>query len=225
MVKNTPVKNTGFWENHFNIVSGFFSGAESSLSNNLTLGVTGIFDQGAQPWHNDIAYSLGQVSGDILGMIFGAATAVGGIASQGVGLAATPTGVLTAPGITLTAGGTIAAGYGTGVASRSLYNFSNSADNLSGAIRNSGNKGKGEYDPMPNHSTIKDNKLPTQGKPNSSIDRVDDKGNVIQRRYYDENGRSIRDVDFTNHGNPKQHPNGSHEHIWDWSNPNKPIRK
>jgi hypothetical protein len=83
---------------------------------------------------------------------------------------------------------------------------------------------KRKVDPLPNHSVIKGNKLPMEGKPNSSMDRVDDSGNLIQRRYYDENGRPVRDVDFTDHGNPKQHTEVPHEHIWDWSDPNKPKR-
>ncbi|GAA0352345.1 RHS repeat-associated core domain-containing protein [Bacillus horti] len=91
-------------------------------------------------------------------------------------------------------------------------------------INSNSSNGKGKNDPMPNHSTIQGNKLPMQGKPNSSIDRVDDKGKVIQRRYYDENGRPIRDVDFTDHGHPKHH-NVPHEHIWDLSDPNKPVRR
>jgi len=80
------------------------------------------------------------------------------------------------------------------------------------------------FDPLINHFSTSDNKLPLNSNPNSSIDRVDENGNVIQRRFYDELGRAIRDVDFTDHGNSKLHPIVPHEHIWDWSNPERPKR-
>lgn len=41
---------------------------------------------------------------------------------------------------------------------------------------------------------------------------------------YDKNGRAQKDIDYTDHGNPKEHPKVPHEHKWDWSNPNKPKR-
>lgn len=77
--------------------------------------------------------------------------------------------------------------------------------------------------PSKNHSTTTKNPGPN-GEPNSSIDIIDDKGNVITRRWYDSNGRAYRDVDMTNHGNSKHHPEWPHEHIWDWSN-GFPCRK
>lgn len=67
------------------------------------------------------------------------------------------------------------------------------------------------------HSTSTSKSLPTHGAPNSSVDRVDKKGNVIQRRFYDKNGRATKDIDFTDHGNPKKHPKVPHEHRWDWT--------
>lgn len=39
---------------------------------------------------------------------------------------------------------------------------------------------------------------------------------------YDKNGHAQKDIDYTDHGNPKEHPKVPHEHKWDWSNPNKP---
>ncbi|AFK85431.1 MULTISPECIES: peptidoglycan-binding protein [Thermoanaerobacterium] len=70
-----------------------------------------------------------------------------------------------------------------------------------------------------------DNKIPITNKPNSVVERIDTDGNIIQRRYYDSNGRAVKDIDYTNHGNPNQHPEVPHEHTWDWSNPDKPVRK
>ena len=41
--------------------------------------------------------------------------------------------------------------------------------------------------------------------------------NIITRRWYDSNGNAYRDVDMTNHGNSKTHPEYPHEHTWNWS--------
>ncbi|NLL80604.1 MAG: hypothetical protein GX234_12630 [Clostridiales bacterium] len=73
--------------------------------------------------------------------------------------------------------------------------------------------------PSSNHSTVSNNPGP-KGTPNSSVDILDDAGNVATRRWYDSNGNTYRDVDMTNHGNPKTHPEHPHEHTWDWSSGN-----
>lgn len=86
------------------------------------------------------------------------------------------------------------------------------------------NKGN-EIDITPNKnhtSTIE--KPGVYGDKNSSVDILDENGNIKTRRWYDENGRAYRDVDMTNHGNPKNHPEWPHEHFWDWSS-GRPIRK
>jgi len=82
---------------------------------------------------------------------------------------------------------------------------------------------KTQYNPAKTHSVTTNNKLPVKSTPNSSIDLVDDAGNVVRRRYFDGNGNVIKDVDFTNHGNPKFHPEVPHEHLWKWKD-GKPIR-
>lgn len=70
--------------------------------------------------------------------------------------------------------------------------------------------------PSKSHSTTREN--PVRGQePNSSIDILDENGNVKTRRWFDENGNAYRDVDMTNHGNPTTHPEWPHEHIWDWN--------
>lgn len=53
---------------------------------------------------------------------------------------------------------------------------------------------------------------------------MDDNNRLLTRRWFNKNGKATRDVDFTNHGNPKQHPKVPHEHFWDWSSGN-PIRR
>lgn len=85
------------------------------------------------------------------------------------------------------------------------------------AISNLGNEI--DITPSSNHSTVPKNPGP-KGTPNSSVDILDDAGNIVTRRWYDSNGNAYRDVDMTNHGNPKTHPEHPHEHTWDWSGGN-----
>lgn len=67
--------------------------------------------------------------------------------------------------------------------------------------------------PSDNHTTTDKNPGKT-GEPNSSVDITDKNGNLKTRRWFDENGNAYRDVDFTDHGNPKEHPQVPHEHEW-----------
>ena len=77
--------------------------------------------------------------------------------------------------------------------------------------------------PSEKHSTSKENPGPI-GEPDSSVDILDENGQVKTRRWYDSEGKAYRDVEMTDHGNPKQHPEVPHEHTWDWSS-GGPIRK
>ena len=65
--------------------------------------------------------------------------------------------------------------------------------------------------PSTNHTTTTKNPG-LKGTPNSSVDIVDSAGNIKTRRWFDFNGIQVRDVDFTNHGNAKLHPEWPHEH-------------
>ncbi|WP_055666120.1 hypothetical protein [Desnuesiella massiliensis] len=77
-------------------------------------------------------------------------------------------------------------------------------------------EGEHELTPSRNHKTTK-SEPPIEGQPpSSSIDKLGDNGELIRRRFFDELGRALRDVDFTNHGNPTQHPIVPHVHTWDW---------
>lgn len=68
--------------------------------------------------------------------------------------------------------------------------------------------------PLENHSTVFKNPG-YKGEPNSSIDIVEVKtGELLTRRWYDSNGKAYRDVDMTNHSNPKTHPEWPYEHFW-----------
>ena len=62
--------------------------------------------------------------------------------------------------------------------------------------------------------------LPTTGSPNSSRDRRDKKGNIVQRRYYDGAGNAILNIDYDHdHGAGKPHG-----HDWDWTQ-DPPVRQ
>lgn len=81
------------------------------------------------------------------------------------------------------------------------------------------------YPKSKKHEEVTDSKdfKPT-GEPNSSKDKIDKDGNIVTRRWYDENGKAYKDVDYTNYGNAKNHPKVPHEHTWDWTS-GKPVRK
>ncbi|MFS7002263.1 T7SS effector LXG polymorphic toxin [Carnobacterium maltaromaticum] len=79
------------------------------------------------------------------------------------------------------------------------------------------NKGN-TYDntPSKNHKKTTTREAGLYGDPDSSVDIYDKNGNLVRRRWYDSNGRAIRDLDYTNHGNPKLHPEFPHEHDWEF---------
>ncbi|SPC41583.1 exported hypothetical protein [Carnobacterium divergens] len=62
--------------------------------------------------------------------------------------------------------------------------------------------------------TKEKNSLDPRGEPNSSIDLLNPDGSVKQRRYYDENGKVLEDIDY-NHTDNGTHT-FPHRHKWDW---------
>lgn len=56
-------------------------------------------------------------------------------------------------------------------------------------------------------------KVPLESVPNSVYDKIQN-GKVVQRRYYGRTGKPRLDLDFTDHGNAKQHPIVPHRHGW-----------
>jgi hypothetical protein len=68
-------------------------------------------------------------------------------------------------------------------------------------------------EPYPDHSESNGRHLPGSSNPNSSMDKVDPNGKVVQRRYYGPDGSAIEDIDYS-------HPNGDgthefpHRHKW-----------
>ena len=66
---------------------------------------------------------------------------------------------------------------------------------------------------------VRSNDLPATGSPNSSREKRDKKGKIIQRRYYGGDGRAVVNIDYDHdHGAGKPHG-----HDWDWTQ-DPPIR-
>lgn len=61
--------------------------------------------------------------------------------------------------------------------------------------------------------------LPTTGSPNSSTERRNEKGEIVQRRHYGADGPAIINIDF-DHDHGAGQP---HAHDWDWSQ-DPPVR-
>lgn len=56
--------------------------------------------------------------------------------------------------------------------------------------------------------------VPPHGIPNSVTINIKD-GHIFSERYYNDSGGGYLDIDYTDHGNRKTHPNVPHEHdIW-----------
>ena len=56
--------------------------------------------------------------------------------------------------------------------------------------------------------------LPSEGPPHGSLDLRDDRGNLVQRRYFGEDGRASKNVDF---GHDHTGVGDPHVHDWDWT--------
>ncbi len=55
--------------------------------------------------------------------------------------------------------------------------------------------------------------LPDEWQPNSSLVLRNSDGNIIQRRFYGQDGRAIKDIDYDH-----DHGFGQiHAHDWDWN--------
>ncbi len=59
---------------------------------------------------------------------------------------------------------------------------------------------------------IKEHGLTIKDIPNSVNQKYNEKGDIISERYYDGNGNAYLDIDYTNHGNSKQHSIVPHQH-------------
>ncbi|MFB8328961.1 DNRLRE domain-containing protein [Bacillus wiedmannii] len=70
---------------------------------------------------------------------------------------------------------------------------------------------------------VTNNKPPHKGGPKNGITYYFKNKKLEQKRYYDAKGRARKDIDYSNHGNPKAHPVVPHKHYWKWKN-DKPKR-
>ena len=71
---------------------------------------------------------------------------------------------------------------------------------------------------VPNRSVeiVEGSRLERNGKPNSRTDRFQN-GRLKQQRWYDKNGRAVRNRDFE-HGNGDNSHFFPHDHEWSWNN-------
>ncbi len=56
--------------------------------------------------------------------------------------------------------------------------------------------------------------------PNSTVDKTDDNGNVLQRRKYGADGKAVVDYDTGDHNRSDIHPTGAHKHQFDHTKKN-----
>lgn len=66
--------------------------------------------------------------------------------------------------------------------------------------------------------------VPIKGIPNS-VTVIKDNNGTLQERYYNEKGDAYLDIDYSNHGNPKMHPEVPHIHHWIKDEKGNLIRK
>ena len=68
--------------------------------------------------------------------------------------------------------------------------------------------------------------LPERWRPNSVVEKINPKGQIIQRRFYDAKGRPEVDVDLNDHGTPEYHPfghGGAHKHNYRYGKRQKGV--
>ena len=66
--------------------------------------------------------------------------------------------------------------------------------------------------------------VPMKGQQPNSVTRIFRDGKLTSERYYDSDGNAYLDIDYTDHGNPKTHPDVPHEHNIHFDENGKPIR-
>ncbi len=57
--------------------------------------------------------------------------------------------------------------------------------------------------------------LKATGAPNSKAIQYKN-GKVYKERFYGDDGRAYKDIHYTDHGNPKRHPDVPHTQYWGW---------
>ena len=181
---------------------------------------------GAQKITTDVTGN--DTAGMVAGMVASGVTAKGlnGIEAEANKLAKAPKGI---DGVTE---GTGNVAEDVGKAGKGLEGAAKGAESAAedaGKVVESGKKTiistlGNEIDITPSLKHTSVNKNPgSYGEVNTSVDILDAEGNIKTRRWYDSEGKAYRDVDMSDHGNPKEHPEVPHEHTWEYNN-GKPKR-
>ena len=181
---------------------------------------------GAQKITTDVTGN--DTAGMVAGMVASGVTAKGlnGIEAEANKLAKAPKGI---DGVTEGAGNVAE---DVGKAGKGLEGAAKGAESAAedaGKVVESGKKtiistlgNEIDITPSLKHTSVNKNPGP-YGEVNTSVDILDAEGNIKTRRWYDSEGKAYRDVDMSDHGNPKEHPEVPHEHTWEYNN-GKPKR-
>ena len=181
---------------------------------------------GAQKITTDVTGN--DTAGMVAGMVASGVTAKGlnGIEAEANKLAKAPKGI---DGVTEGAGNLAE---DVGKAGKGLEGAAKGAESAAedaGKVVESGKKtiistlgNEIDITPSLKHTSVNKNPGP-YGEVNTSVDILDAEGNIKTRRWYDPEGKAYRDVDMSDHGNPKEHPEVPHEHTWEYNN-GKPKR-
>ena len=181
---------------------------------------------GAQKITTDVTGN--DTAGMVAGMVASGVTAKGlnGIEAEANKLAKAPKGI---DGVTEGAGNLAE---DVGKAGKGLEGAAKGAESAAedaGKVVESGKKtiistlgNEIDITPSLKHTSVNKNPGP-YGEVNTSVDILDAEGNIKTRRWYDSEGKASRDVDMSDHGNPKEHPEVPHEHTWEYNN-GKPKR-
>ena len=181
---------------------------------------------GAQKITTDVTGN--DTAGMVAGMVASGVTAKGlnGIEAEANKLAKAPKGI---DGVTE---GTGNVAEDVGKAGKGLEGAAKGAESAAedaGKVVESGKKtiistlgNEIDITPSLKHTSVNKNPGP-YGEVNTSVDILDAEGNIKTRRWYDSEGKAYRDVDMSDHGNPKEHPEVPHEHTWEYNN-GKPKR-
>ena len=181
---------------------------------------------GAQKITTDVTGN--DTAGMVAGMVASGVTAKGlnGIEAEANKLAKAPKGI---DGVTEGVGNLVE---DVGKAGKGLEGAAKGAESAAedaGKVVESGKKtiistlgNEIDITPSLKHTSVNKNPGP-YGEVNTSVDILDAEGNIKTRRWYDSEGKAYRDVDMSDHGNPKEHPEVPHEHTWEYNN-GKPKR-
>ncbi len=203
----------------------YMKGIFDSGVENFSLGC--IHPQEPQKW--SLGYKTGRQVGDALSIgagkgIIGIGTDIG---TSGAVVSVGSLGTASAVSVPVSVLGFTLAAYGSAVAVKSATSFAADASHpIKCELNSCDGKNKvttgTDYDSyrkrgetFPNHKVDPSgNSLDRYGEPNSSMDQLNPDGTVKQRRYYDQEGRAIEDIDY-NHTDDGTHK-FPHRHKWEW---------